>query len=135
MKHQQMLIASLFIFFFNSQINAAKFICGKSLVNNVKGVSGNVVRKGEFPWHASIYVSSCHYPDAKYHCGGTLLTSNTILTAAHCVHNSDNELFTPDKVKVHLDEIHLIQTNIQEFEVMIYFKSRFKLLYCWHLIR
>ena len=41
-------------------------------------VGGSDAQPGEFPWIASLATTS-HF------CGGSVLTSNTILTAAHCV--------------------------------------------------
>ncbi|XP_067004209.2 phenoloxidase-activating factor 2 [Anabrus simplex] len=37
---------------------------------------------GEFPWMVVIFL----YPTLELHCGGSLISHNVVLTAAHCVH-------------------------------------------------
>ncbi|XP_046689112.1 modular serine protease-like [Homalodisca vitripennis] len=60
--------------------------CGQSnldsyLLPTVLG--GNVSKVGNFPWHAAIF----HNREGEWQsvCGGTLITSRIVLTAAHCV--------------------------------------------------
>lgn len=42
-------------------------------------VGGQNATQGEFPWLVSVRLGSSH------HCGGTLVTSKWVLTAAHCL--------------------------------------------------
>ena len=44
-------------------------------------VTGNVTEKNEYPWQVGI----THYYKTKPWCGGSILSSRTILTAAHCM--------------------------------------------------
>ena len=43
-------------------------------------VNGQDVPKNEFPWQVRLSI-----PGRKAHCGGSLLTRDHILTAAHCI--------------------------------------------------
>uniref|UniRef100_A0A1B0GPA5 Uncharacterized protein n=1 Tax=Phlebotomus papatasi TaxID=29031 RepID=A0A1B0GPA5_PHLPP len=47
---------------------------------------GTGVRPGDFPWHAAIY--HMNWLQRSYKCGGTIINSYTVLTAAHCVYES-----------------------------------------------
>lgn len=46
-------------------------------------VNGQAAHDGQFPWHAALYISQG--VQLKYTCGGNLVSSRLILTAAHCV--------------------------------------------------
>ncbi|KAK7162346.1 hypothetical protein R3I94_004872 [Phoxinus phoxinus] len=61
------------------------FPCGRLVEKGVSPriVKGDVCPKGQCPWQASLQLSGEHK------CGGVLLDSQWILTAAHCVWNRD----------------------------------------------
>lgn len=48
--------------------------------------NGYTTEEGDWPWHAAIY--HLNQFSQAYKCGGTLINSNTILTAAHCVYEN-----------------------------------------------
>ncbi|XP_038619803.1 serine protease 33-like [Tachyglossus aculeatus] len=57
-------------------------VCGQPSNSN-RIVGGEDAKDGEWPWQISLFYSNSH------HCGGSLLTSTWILTAAHCVFDRD----------------------------------------------
>lgn len=61
--------------------------CGKrgNIFPQPRIVGGRNASVGEFPWQVSVQVRMA---GKLYHnCGGSILSSNTILTAGHCVEN------------------------------------------------
>jgi trypsin len=54
--------------------------CGVPQSNRLRIVGGQAATKNEYPWQ----VAFIRYGSSKPFCGGTLISSNTVLTAAHC---------------------------------------------------
>ncbi|CAH2098459.1 unnamed protein product [Euphydryas editha] len=58
-------------------------ICGRRTVDHTELiVNGASTKPGDWPWHAAIY--RLERTALKYICGGTLISKNYIITAAHC---------------------------------------------------
>ncbi|XP_035994658.1 transmembrane protease serine 3 [Fundulus heteroclitus] len=58
--------------------------CGSRPLYNTRIVGGNISKLGQFPWQVSLLFRSEHL------CGGSIITSRWILTAAHCVYGFEN---------------------------------------------
>ncbi|KAK7028022.1 hypothetical protein SK128_004588, partial [Halocaridina rubra] len=50
-------------------------------------VGGVEASKGELPYQISLQIKT--YPGSQHICGGAILTEDWIVTAAHCLGNSD----------------------------------------------
>uniref|UniRef100_A0A9J7XVQ1 Peptidase S1 domain-containing protein n=2 Tax=Cyprinus carpio TaxID=7962 RepID=A0A9J7XVQ1_CYPCA len=55
-------------------------VCGQAPLNNKKIVGGQNAREGAWPWQASIH----SIIPRKYICGGSLINTQWVLSAAHC---------------------------------------------------
>jgi secreted trypsin-like serine protease len=58
-----------------------------------KIVGGNTASVSTYPWQAAVVFSSAQFPGRNAHqrqfCGGSLLTSRIVITAGHCVADTD----------------------------------------------
>jgi len=52
-------------------------------------VGGNEVEENSYPWMAALGSRALNKGGFRWFCGGSLISKNMILTAAHCVQNSD----------------------------------------------
>lgn len=99
-----------------------KRTCGRRLVHHETLITnGYPSKEGDWPWHAAILHIGVKQ-DIAYKCGGTVMNSNSILTAAHCVFENNRPII-PDRVLVELGKYNLkLHTqNTQEFEVIYLF--------------
>ncbi|KAG7239116.1 hypothetical protein INR49_029996, partial [Caranx melampygus] len=63
--------------------------CGSRPQYSTRIVGGNISQPGQFPWQVSLHYNSEHL------CGGSIITSHWILTAAHCVYGfADPSMWT-----------------------------------------
>ncbi|XP_055599194.1 serine protease 53-like [Uranotaenia lowii] len=101
------LLASLFV---GSSV-AEEFPCGVPKVQHqatIKG--GSSVNHGEWPWHAAIYHKEGR--SYSYACGGTLISEEFVLTAAHCLFNENTyQLMNRKRISVRLGVHNLDEIN------------------------
>lgn len=89
--------------------------CGKRKVKYEPLITrGTRTREGDWPWHAAVW----HTQNERrsYVCGGTLITPDAVLTAAHCLYDY-GQLIIPSRVIVSLGKrhLHLATPTTQEF--------------------
>lgn len=94
--------------------------CGRRLAK-LKPLIVNSSSTSHWPWHAAIYHPGVNFVPS-YQCGGTLVTSNSVLTAGHCVSENNVPLDTT-VVKVVLGRLNLDvhESSSQAFEVCFLF--------------
>ena len=54
-------------------------------------VGGSKAKLGQFPWQAQILTVKPPNDTPTFTCGGSLISDELILTAAHCIHYTDPE--------------------------------------------
>lgn len=61
-------------------------VCGRQYASNLSNriVGGEETQIGEFPWNVLLVYEKPFYR-VGYHCGGSLITTSHVLTAAHCL--------------------------------------------------
>ncbi|XP_037025151.1 uncharacterized protein LOC119066670 [Bradysia coprophila] len=120
MKLHQIAIAILVLCNYEIKVHGHKIksvTCGRRLLKHeALIVDGSASKEGFWPWHASILHIDVNV-NINYKCGGTLLNSNAIVTAAHCVHENGQPI-VPSRVLIQLgrNNLKVSGPNSQEFE-------------------
>jgi hypothetical protein len=94
----------------NAQPPAPRGTCGFSRFSSPLIVNGEPVQRGEYPWVVSLFVS--HGERQKFVCGGTLLSSKHVATAAHCI-ELPNE---PHRYTVMVGRHNIVDRNERGFQ-------------------
>ncbi|KAK2899278.1 transmembrane protease serine 9-like [Channa argus] len=74
-------------------------VCGRAVLNS-KIIGGQDASAGSWPWQAALLIHG------KSFCGGSLINSEWVLTAAHCFPSTD-----PNNVKVYLGAQSFVSSN------------------------
>lgn len=70
--------------------------------------SGQSTKRGQWPWHVALYL--IEGINLSYHCGGSLVSKNKVITAAHCVTQKLNDaVLNSTKIVVYLGKYHQLQ--------------------------
>ncbi|XP_047993674.1 uncharacterized protein LOC125232099 isoform X1 [Leguminivora glycinivorella] len=69
-------------------------VCGVSNASFSRVVGGIPAKLGDFPWMALLgYKERRAGAGARWLCGGSLISARHVLTAAHCIHTRENDLY------------------------------------------
>lgn len=76
-----------------------------------KIANGRLADSQEWPWNVKLIINDKHYLNSNVHCGGTIISKDTIITAAHCF----DSILVLDDVLVYLyfDSIRLFQESLR----------------------
>jgi len=70
-------------------------------------IGGHEVPQGTYPFQASLQLAA----NGKHHCGATLVSPTTLLTAAHCVFDEQKQKFHPDQLRAAIGRVSLSDTG------------------------
>ncbi|XP_034991110.2 serine protease 27-like [Zootoca vivipara] len=91
------LLLLLLLLLRGAENTAAQKACGRPIVHSPRIVGGQKAEEGEWPWQVSIRENRLHV------CGGSLISPQWVVTAAHCFEGSLN----PFRYRIHLGEYEL----------------------------
>ncbi|XP_051745530.1 chymotrypsin-like protease CTRL-1 [Ctenopharyngodon idella] len=83
MKFNTALSVAGFILIYTARSLSQLDVCGRAPLNS-RIVGGTNATAGSWPWQVSIHVFGL-----RHNCGGTLITKDWVLSAAHCFQNTD----------------------------------------------
>lgn len=121
MQSLQRSITFLFFAFIRTESQSIKsWTCGQGLVDHNPFIT-NAFSTHHWPWHAAIF-HQIDTPVPDYKCGGTVISSDFILTAGHCVSKYNAPMETI-QVSVSLGRLNLSanESSAQNFEVIFFF--------------
>lgn len=96
--------------------------CGVKIVASGLVVNGTESKQNEWPWLAGLMT----LPEIKFFCGGSLISENRVITAAHCIHNKRSQESRKDsEVLVYLGkhDFEKLETDSKSFhpkEILIH---------------
>lgn len=77
----------------SSKIEQFSF-CGETMSKSGRIVGGATATFGQFPWQAQVYAEDSFNQKPKFTCGGTLVSHDLIITAAHCIKYTSPERYS-----------------------------------------
>lgn len=92
----------------SSTSNDLKTICGTRYSTSEVTpfvFGGEETKRGEWPWMVAIYLNKP--TGLSFNCGGTLISSNAVISAAHCI-NTSTKNYQPHEVLLWLGRYSLI---------------------------
>ncbi|CAH2095577.1 unnamed protein product [Euphydryas editha] len=95
--------------------------CGVSNASFSRVVGGIDAKLGDFPWMALLGYQGRRGSDTRWLCGGSLITSHHVMTAAHCIHNHETDLYV-----VRLGELDLAREDDGAIPVDVLIKYKIK---------
>ncbi|XP_075984691.1 venom serine protease Bi-VSP-like [Anticarsia gemmatalis] len=95
-------------------------LCGLSNASFSRVVGGIDAKLGDFPWMALLGYKS-RRGGTNWLCGGSLVSSRHVLTAAHCIHNHEDDLYV-----VRLGELDLAREDEGATPVDVLIKQKIK---------
>ncbi|CAK1594182.1 unnamed protein product [Parnassius mnemosyne] len=96
-------------------------VCGVSNASFTRVVGGVNAKLGDFPWMALLGYKGRSGQGTRWLCGGSLVSSRHVLTAAHCIHGHEDDLYL-----VRLGELDLARDDEGATPVDVLIKNKIK---------
>lgn len=96
-------------------------VCGKTMYTTGLIIHGNDVNRGEWPFIAALFYTQ----GDKFFCAGTVITSQHVVSAAHCLYQKfDSNVLSPSELVVFLGK-HNLNSTFERGSVPAYVKKIF----------
>lgn len=81
-------------------------------------VGGNAIERGQWPWLGALYSTTA--TDKTFICGSTLISTNLLITAAHCIQSKHQKIpRAPNEIVIYLGKYDLNET-VERGSVPVY---------------
>ncbi|XP_047477044.1 proclotting enzyme-like [Penaeus chinensis] len=95
-----------------AEVAQPNFECGQPKIPTFRVVGGDESRRGQWPWVAAVWL---HGPKKTvFWCGGSLISKQYVLTAAHCTKDTRGKTFDAQQFSVRLGD-HNIFSESDDF--------------------
>lgn len=97
------------------------FTCGKPMYTGGLVIGGDKVARGEWPYVAALFYTQ----QQKFFCAGTLITTEHVVTAAHCIQQKhESSILEPHELVVYLGK-HNLNSTFERGSVPAYVRRIF----------
>lgn len=109
----------------NEATVSSQIACGSVSIANPLITFAQNSEHGQWPWHVALFMKDEVNPSkSSYICGGSLVSKNRVITAAHCVSLAGNRIVNPNsltaymgKYNINTDESTSLKRAISNFKV------------------
>ncbi|MCI4624939.1 MAG: serine protease [Candidatus Magnetoovum sp. WYHC-5] len=110
------ILISMLVFAFIIKVERA--LAGETIEEDKRIVGGTISSSGSWPWQAALVTKgSANDFDGQF-CGGSLINSKWVLTAAHCITDDSGNIMASSTIRVVLGKVQLSSSGGERIKVL-----------------